>query len=54
MLILEELTCQLLDDVGYNYNTLRYFEILDPITVKPRFTGPLGGKEPGPVNREAR
>ena len=27
----------------------------DPITtVKPRFTGPLGGKELGPVNREAR
>ena len=24
------------------------------ITVKPRFTGPLGGKELGPVNREAR
>ena len=23
-------------------------------TVKPRFTGPLGGKELGPVNREAR
>ena len=21
-------------------------------TVKPRFTGPLGGKEPGPVNQE--
>ena len=24
------------------------------ITVKPRFTGPVGGKELGPVNREAR
>ena len=23
-------------------------------TVKPRFTGPLGGKEKGPVNRKAR
>ena len=23
-------------------------------TVKPQFTGPLGGKELGPVNREAR
>ena len=23
-------------------------------TVKPRFTGPLGGKELGPLNREAR
>ena len=23
-------------------------------TVKPRFTGPLGGKELGPVNRDAR
>ena len=23
-------------------------------TVNPRFTGPLGGKELGPVNREAR
>ena len=24
------------------------------ITVKPQFTGPLGGKELGPVNRDAR
>ena len=28
--------------------------MLLPYTVKPRFTGPLGGKELGPVNREAR
>ena len=28
--------------------------VIIPNTVKPRFTGPLGGKELGPVNRKAR
>ena len=29
-------------------------EVIVLCTVKPRFTGPVGGKELGPVNREAR
>ena len=31
-----------------------YMTINDYTTVKPQFTGPLGEKELGPVNREAR
>ena len=40
-------------------NVIQYIVTLNDsrtfrITVKPRFTGPLGGKKLGPVNREAR
>ena len=40
--------------IGVGMNYIRKNHLKNRNTVKPRFTGPLGGKELSPVNREAR
>ena len=40
--------------ITFSLSLGHFFSLVFVTTVKPRFTGPLGGKELGPVNREAR